>query len=102
MEQPEAYRSVVHELLADAAVSEAKMMGMPVVKVASKLFAGVFDGELVVKLGPERAKELIDAGRATVFDPSRRGRVMTGWARLAEPTEDWLALAEEAKAFMAP
>ena len=102
MDQPRAYRSVVEELLSDPGVSEAQMMGMPVVKVGKKLFAGLSDnGELVVKIGRERAGELIEAGRATAFDPSRRGREMGGWAKLEEPDGDWLALAEEAKAFCA-
>jgi hypothetical protein len=102
MDQPEAYRHVVDELLADPAVSESQMMGMPVLKVGKKLFVGLADGgALVVKIGAERAEALIESGRATAFDPSKRGRVMTGWATLEEPADDWLALAEEAKAFCA-
>jgi hypothetical protein len=98
--QPEAYRAVVHELLADPAVSEAQMTGMPVLKVGRKLFAGLAEGGvLVVKVGRERTEALIKSSRATAFDPSKRGRTMTGWATLAEPHDDWLALAEEAKAF---
>ena len=34
------YDAVVHELTADPAVVEAKMMGMPSLKLESKLFAG--------------------------------------------------------------
>jgi hypothetical protein len=100
VEQPEAYRAVVHELLADPVVSETQMMGMPVLKVGRKLFAGLAEGgALVVKVGRERAQELVGSGRATAFDPSKRGRAMTGWATVQEPADDWLALAEEAKAF---
>ena len=101
MDQPEAYRAVVEELLADPAVSEGQMTGMPVLKVGRKLFGGL-DGEaLVVKVGAERAVELIDSGRAVLFDPSKRGRAMTGWAKVQQPAGDWLALAEEAKLFCA-
>ncbi len=101
MDQPEAYRAVVDELLADPAVSEGKMMGMHSLKIGRKLFGGLDGDALVVKVGAERAAELIDSGRAEPFDPSRQGRVMGGWAKLAEPADDWLALAEEAKAFCA-
>jgi hypothetical protein len=101
MEQPEAYRATVHELLVDPAVSEGQMMGMAALKVGSKMFGGLAGEELVVRIGRERAGELIEAGRATPFDPSGRGRPMKDWARLAEPTDDWLALAEEAKLFSA-
>jgi hypothetical protein len=102
VEQPEAYRAVVHELLADPVVGEGQMMGMPVLKVGRKLFAGLAGGgALVVKVGRERVETLIGSGRATVFDPSKRGRAMTGWATVEEPADHWLALAEEAKAFCA-
>src|SRR4029077_10225948 len=93
------YRAVVHELLADPNVSEGQMMGMPALKVGSKMFGGEFDGDLVLKLGRDRAAELIEAGRASEFDPSGQGRPMKDWARLPAPYEDWLELAEDAKAF---
>jgi hypothetical protein len=101
VEQPEAYRTLIEELRADPAFSEAKMMGMPALKVGSKLFGGLFEDELAVKLGKERAGELFEQGRARPFDPSGRGRPMGGWALVGEPSADWLALAEEAKAFTA-
>jgi hypothetical protein len=99
VEEPESYRKLVEEMCADPAVSEGKMMGMPVLKVGRKLFAGLDDGSLVVKIGAQRATQLIETGRASAFDPSRQGRAMGGWAKLTEPGDDWLVLAEEAKAF---
>ena len=77
------------------------MMGMPALKVGSKMFGGLYEGALVVKLGNERAAALFESGRATPFDPSGRGRAMGGWAVVPEPAGDWLALAEEARAFTA-
>jgi hypothetical protein len=91
------YRELVDELLADGDVSETKMMGMPTLEVGRKRFGGAFEGELVVKVGRDRARELIDAGRAQPFDPSGRGRPMKDWAQVHQPADDWLALAEEAK-----
>jgi hypothetical protein len=101
VEEPEAYRKLIEELQADPSVSAGKMMGMPTLKVGKKLFGGLDEGALVVKVGAARAAELIDSGRAISFDPSRRGRVMGGWAKVPEPNNDWLALAEEAKKFCA-
>jgi hypothetical protein len=99
-DQPEAYRAVVHELLADQTVSEAQMMGMATVKVGKKMFAGLApDGSLALKLGASRAAELFASGRGAPFDPSGRGRPMGGWVMLGEPSDDWLQLAEEAKEF---
>jgi hypothetical protein len=65
------------------------------------MFGGFRYGELLVKLGRERVDELIAAGRAREFDPSGAGRPMKDWALVPEPTEDWLALADEARAFVA-
>ena len=99
MQEPPEYRAVVEQLLSDPAVSEAQMMGMPSLKLGTKMFGGLFDGRLVVKIGRERAEQLIAAGRAEPFDPSGRGRPMKDWALLAAPADDWLELADEAKAF---
>jgi TfoX/Sxy family transcriptional regulator of competence genes len=95
------YRAVVEELKADPEVSEALMMGNPSLKRGSKMFGGYRDGELLVKVGRERVGELIAAGRAREFDPSGAGRPMKDWALIAEPPDDWLALADEARAFVA-
>jgi hypothetical protein len=97
----EAYRRVVEELRADPEVSEALMMGMPSLKRGSKMFGGYRDGELLVKLGRERVDELVAAGRARPFDPSGAGRPMKDWALVGDPADDWLALADEARGFVA-
>jgi hypothetical protein len=97
----EAYRALVDELKADPEVSEALMMGNPSLKRGTKMFGGYRDDDLLVKLGRERVQELIAAGRAREFDPSGAGRPMKDWALVGEPTHDWLALADEARAFVA-
>jgi TfoX/Sxy family transcriptional regulator of competence genes len=97
MSEPRAYRKLVEQLLADPAVSEGQMMGMPALKHGSKMFGGLFEGALVVKIGRERVAQLLNSGRARPFDPSGRGRPMKDWAQLPEPAHDWLALATEAK-----
>ena len=97
----EAYRRIVDELRADPQVSEALMMGMPSLKRGSKMFGGFRHGELLVKLGRERVDELVAAGRARPFDPSGAGRPMKDWALVPEPDDDWLALADEARAAVA-
>ena len=97
----EAYRRVVHELRADPEVSEALMMGIPSLKRGSKMFGGYRDGELLVKIGRDRVDELIAAGRARPFDPSGAGRPMKDWALVPEPADDWIALADEARVFVA-
>jgi hypothetical protein len=93
----DGYRRVVDELRADPAFSEAQMMGMPALKLGSTMFGGFHDGDLVVKVGRTRVEELITEGRAQPFDPSGRGRPMKDWAQVAEPVDDWVALADEAR-----
>src|SRR5712692_6895510 len=95
------YDAVVHELTADSAVVETKMMGMPSLKLGGKLFAGSSDESLVVKIGRGRVDELVAAGSASPFDPSGRGRPMKDWAAIAPGDGDWIALAEEAKRYAA-
>jgi len=94
----EHYRVIVDELRADPEVSEALMMGKPSLKRGSRMFGGFRDGELLVKLGRERVDELVAAGRARPFDPSGAGRPMRDWALVGEPADEWLALADEARA----
>jgi TfoX/Sxy family transcriptional regulator of competence genes len=86
---------------ADPQVGAAKMMGNPSIKLGSKMFGGLYDGDLIVRIGRERVSELVASGRAAPFDPSGRGRAMKDWAQVPELADDWLALAEEAKAFLA-
>jgi hypothetical protein len=100
-DDPAAYRDVVDALLSDPAVSESQMMGMPALKVGSKMFGGRWQDALIVRIGRNRVAELVAAERAEPFDPSGRGRTMKDWAVLEEPADDWLSLAVEAKAFTA-
>jgi len=97
----DVYRRIVDELRADPEVSETLMMGRPSLKRGKKLFGGYRDGELLVKVGRDRVDELVTAGRARPFDPSGAGRPMKDWALVPEPEDDWLALADEARAFVA-
>jgi hypothetical protein len=79
----------------------SKAFGLPVIKVDDKIAAAFKDGQLVLKLPPNRIAEIIDRGRGEPF--SAYGKTMTGWVALAPETDgDWLALTEEAVAFVRP
>jgi hypothetical protein len=101
MEEPAAYRALVEELLEDPRVSETQMMGMPALKLGGKLFGGRSGADLVLRIGRERADELIAEGRGSAFDPSGRDRPMKDWVMLGAPSDDWRALAQEAKEHLA-
>jgi len=96
------YDTIAEELQADPAVRTGSMFGHRCLKTGRKVFATEYEGELLVKLPPDRIDELKAEG-ACDFAPM--GRTMTGWILVAEPADDavgvWLDIAEEAKAFVA-
>jgi TfoX/Sxy family transcriptional regulator of competence genes len=96
------YEIIAEELQADPAVRTGVMFGHKCLKTGRKMFACDYDGELLLKLPPDRLEELKREG-ARDFNPM--GRPMNGWILVAEPADDavgvWLDLAEEAKAFVA-
>jgi hypothetical protein len=52
-------------------------------------------GRLILKIGEQRAAELIAQGLAQPFHPGA-GRVLKGWIEVTRPEADWVALAREA------
>jgi hypothetical protein len=96
------YDIIAEELQADPAVRTGVMFGHRCLKTGRKMFACEYEGELMLKLPPDRLEELKREG-ARDFNPM--GRRMNGWILVAEPADDavgvWLDLAEEAKAFVA-
>jgi hypothetical protein len=104
MAEHKVYSKVVQALLSDPRVTEANMFGMPVLKIGGKAFAGLWEKQIVVKIGLPRTQELLKAKAGKPFDPSGRGRPMKEWVAIKEPASSakkkWLALAEEAKAFV--
>jgi hypothetical protein len=86
----------------DPGVGTGRGFGSSGLKVGGKLFALEVKGELVVKLPRERAQQLVAEGRGTLFDPGH-GRVMREWVSVpAGDREKWVALAREARAYVAP
>ncbi len=105
MAENKTYAAVVQALLSDPRVVEVKMFGMPTLKVGGKAFASLWEtGDLVVKIGAPRVQELLKAKAGRQFDPSGKGRPMKEWIIIKAPAiqaqKQWLALAEEAKAFV--
>jgi hypothetical protein len=80
------------------------MFGMPVLKVGGKVFVGLWKKQLSVKIGVPRVQALLKAKAGKQFDPSGMGRPMKEWVLVKEPEtsakKKWMALAEEAKAFV--
>jgi hypothetical protein len=97
----EAYDAIVARYEATGAAVGGRMMGMPALKAAGKLFAGYTDGTMTFKLGePARAGALEIPG-ARLFDPSGMGRPMREWVQVPAAAADrWPDLAEAALAYL--
>ena len=99
------YDKVLAALIAiDASVTDSALFGMRVGKVSGKVFVGLFNAQLAVKIGAPRAQAFISAGKGTVLDPSGANRPRKEWVVMPEPkthvVKAWTVLAEEAKAFV--
>ena len=102
MSPDDLFEAVVEKLGADPGVTQAKMFGSAGLKIDGKFFASLYKGRLIVKLGEARVDELAASGGGEHFDPGM-GRRMREWAAVEPSTpEEWVALAEESRAFVAP
>jgi hypothetical protein len=90
------------EALAGKGVSVTKMFGMPSLKAAGKLFAGVYGEALTFKLGGKTHAEALALKGAEFFDPSGMGRPMKEWVVVPSAhARRWSGLAEAARTFVA-
>lgn len=101
----ERFALLVAEFLGNPAVTppSGKKFGTAGLKVHNKIFALLSRGKLVVKLPRQRVDALVATGAGTRFDPRQDGRLMKEWIVLeSTDQEEWLALAQEALAFVGP
>lgn len=76
--------------------------GSAALQVRGKIFAMLAGGTLVVKLPRQRVDALVAAGTGARFDPRHDGRLMKEWLSVDPASDlDWLALAQEAREFVA-
>jgi len=98
------YATVVAALRGGPGVTQgaSKGFGASALKVNDKIFAMLSSkGQFVVKLPRPRVDGLLASGSGERFDPGH-GRIMKEWLALEPDSgEDWLALAREAKEFVA-
>jgi hypothetical protein len=92
-----SFDAVLERFAGEPGVEQGTGWRSPGLRVNRKIFAMLVDGELVVKLPAERCAELVAAGHARPFRSGRRE--MREWVVVGEG--DWVALAEEAHAFVA-
>ena len=74
-----AYRELVDEFVSGAGATDSKMFGSPTLRIGGKVFAILWEEEMVFKLPVgERERALAIAG-AHLFDPGKMGRAMKEW-----------------------
>lgn len=99
------YAALVETLTRQSGVSFGepgkKGFGASALKVNGKIFAMVNSkGQFTVKLPKQRVDALIASGDGERFDPGH-GRLMKEWVAVAPTSKlEWLALAQEAMAFV--
>ena len=82
----------------DVVVNSGK--GAQGIKYNNKMFIMFNKGDLLIKLSPERIKELIDEGIGEAYDPGT-GKVMKDRISIPFSRKDlWLSLCEESKKYV--
>ena len=94
------YEAMADDLVGRGA-TRAQMMGRPILKVGSTMFAAHVGGDrLAVKLGRESAEhaEALELPGATVWAPGDGDRYFYDWVALPASLEDeWMRFAEVAR-----
>lgn len=77
------FDAIAQELVSDAAgIVKSKMMGMPCLKVKTKMFCGYWPDSMIFKLTGEEHKKALALKGAHLFDPSEMNRPMKEWVVL--------------------
>jgi hypothetical protein len=79
-------------------VSRGSMFGSQGLRTGKKFFAIWWHDSLVLKLPPDRLRDLVSAGQGAPFEPME-GRSMNGWIVLADSVHA-PPLVDEARAFV--
>ncbi|MGZ3663521.1 MAG: hypothetical protein ACXVDA_03420 [Ktedonobacterales bacterium] len=100
----ECFATLVDEFVTNPAVTPPQTgngFGASALKIHGKIFAMLSGGKLVLKLPRQRVDALVAVGAGERFDPRRDGRLMKEWIVVeSTSTEEWLALGQEALAFV--
>ena len=84
-----------------AAAASNNRFGSAGLKVRDKVFTMLVRDRLVVKLPKARVDAFIASGGGERYDPRRDGRRMKEWVMVSPSSGlEWLALADEAMAFV--
>src|SRR4029079_19629788 len=94
------FAAIVAAFRRDADVTSGRMMGAVGLKVHGTIFAMFPLGVFVAKPTQARVDERVRLGHGEPFDPGH-GRLMKEWVAMRGHDDTWLALAKEARRFVA-
>jgi len=91
------YDLVAAGLSSESGAVLGKMMGMPMLYLAGKGFAGLYGDAMVFKLEGDVHVAALALASATLFDPSGMGRPMKAWVQVPlAHASHWPRLAKSA------
>ena len=100
MNREEIYADIKEYFANNSQVEVSSGKGAQGIKYKGKMFIMFYNGDLVIKLPPDRIKELIEAGDGMPFDPGT-GKPMKD--RMLIPINKkhlWIPLSEESKDYI--
>jgi hypothetical protein len=94
------HETILNKIMQDMPQTNAgRMFGYPGYKVNGKLAAGLHEQGIIVKVGHDRASEIIGQGQGQAFEPMA-GRVWRDWVLLTTDFDKHKALFKEAVAWV--
>lgn len=83
-------------------VTTGKWFGKPCIKVGGKVFAALWEGDMVFKLTGEAHSEALQIEGAHLFDPRGKGHPMKEWVQIpAAQSPTWSRFADLACQYVA-
>jgi hypothetical protein len=97
------YDLLATHLADELGAAPGQMMGMPMLYLAGKGFAGLYGNAMIFKLEGSAHAEALALEGATLFDPSGMGRPMKAWVQVpVAHASRWIHLARTAARSVPP
>ena len=96
------YETIGDKLNKSDGAEKSQMFGKPCLKIGSKAFSCLYDGDMVFKIGKDEVDKLKSKFPGSVnFDPSGKNRPMKDWLQVpADYCKDWENLAKKVMEFV--
>lgn len=100
MKRKEIYKELTDHFANDNKIAVNSGKGAQGIKYNKKMFIMFYKGDLVIKLPPERIKQLINSEEGLPFDPGT-GKPMKDRVLISRSKKNlWISLSEESKKYV--